>query len=373
MMAMALLVACTLHTNARAPQAAPREVPPARVERLRRAVNVTRWFWLPENGGSPAHFAGYLGDAELASLRRAGIRTVRLVVAPGLLLRPETPSAPKPEIRFLDDAIDRIVAQDLGVVLDLQDDDKTAWETRPAYVSTMLAFWTSLAARYAGRDPDRVFFEILNEPRFEGRGGDWSAIQARFVTALRAAAPAHTLIVTGSGWGGIDGLLALTPVADPNVIYSFHFYEPFPFTHQGATWADPGLADLQGVPYPAAPEACEGAIARAKTETARGTMRKYCAEGWSAVTLRERLTRVRDWAARHHTQVWMGEFGAYCKGTESAARVAWIRDAALAADALGIGWALWGYDDCFGLGRRREGERVVIDAPVAEALGLGLR
>lgn len=373
--AMTLLVACTTHTMPRpaATSVAPKDVAPARLERLRRAVNVTRWFWLPENGGSPAHFSGYLGDAELASLRQAGILTVRLVVAPNLFLRPEAPSTPKPEIRFLDEAVDRILAHDLAVVLDLQDDDKAAWEARPAYVSAMLAFWTALATRYRGKDPGRMFFEILNEPRFEGRGGDWSAIQARFALALRGAAPSHTLIVTGSAWGGIDGLLALAPLPDANVVYSFHFYEPFPFTHQGATWADPGLADLHGVPYPVAGAACEGAIAQAKTEDARGTLRKYCAEAWSAETIRERLVRVRDWASRHHVHVWMGEFGAYCKDVDPSARVAWIRDTASAADALGIGWALWGYDDCFGLGRRREGDRTLIDAPVAQALGLRFR
>ncbi len=375
-MAMTLLVACTTHptpVNAPAGPPTPASVPSARLERLRRAVNVTRWFWLPENGGSPAHFAGYLGAPELASLRQAGILTVRLVVAPKLLLRLDAPGTPKPEIQLLDAAIDRILAQDLGVVLDLQDDDKAAWETKPDYVTAMLSFWTALATRYAAKDPERMFFEILNEPRFEGRGSDWSAIQARFVTTLRGAAPSHTLIVTGSAWGGIDGLLALAPVADANVVYSFHFYEPFPFTHQGATWADPGLADLHGVPYPVTGAACEAAVAQAKTEAARGTLRKYCAEGWSAEKIRDRLTRVRDWAALHHVHVWMGEFGAYCKDVDPSARVAWIRDTASAADALGIGWALWGYDDCFGLGRKREGERTVIDAPVARALGLGFR
>ncbi len=376
-MAMTLLVACTTHTSppsvVTAPKAAATHGATARLDRLRRAVNVTRWFWLPENGGGPAHFAGYLDDAELSALRRAGFGAVRLVVAPKLFLQPDAPGSLRPEIRFLDAAIDRILARDLAVVLDIQDDDKAAWETQPAYVSAMLAFWTALGARYAARDPERLFFEIVNEPRFEGRGAEWEAMQARFVAAIRGVAPSHTLIVTGSGWGGIEGLLALRPLGDPNLVYSFHFYEPFPFTHQGATWADPALADLHGVPYPTSPAACDAAIAGAATDAARGTIRKYCTEGWSAATVHQRLTRVKEWAARHRVQVWMGEFGAYCKGVDPAGRVAWIRDTASAADALGIGWALWGYDDCFGLGRRREGDRTVVDAAGARALGLDFR
>ena len=43
------------------------------------------------------------------------------------------------------------------------------------------------------------------------------------------------MVLTGSNWGGIDGLSALhpvtdPPVTDPNVIYSFHFYEPSELT-----------------------------------------------------------------------------------------------------------------------------------------------
>jgi endoglucanase len=33
-------------------------------------------------------------------------------------------------------------------------------------------------------------------------------------------------------------LLALQPLADGNVIYNFHFYEPHEFTHQGANWGE---------------------------------------------------------------------------------------------------------------------------------------
>ena len=38
------------------------------------------------------------------------------------------------------------------------------------------------------------------------------------------------------------------------MIYTFHDYEPFPFTHQGATWTDPAVAPLRDVPYPSTPE-----------------------------------------------------------------------------------------------------------------------
>jgi len=34
-----------------------------------------------------------------------------------------------------------------------------------------------------------------------------------------------------------------------NILYEFHFYEPFLFTHQGADWTD-GKTNITNLPYP---------------------------------------------------------------------------------------------------------------------------
>ena len=40
----------------------------------------------------------------------------------------------------------------------------------------------------------------------------------------------------GVFYSSISGLLQLDPPDDPFLVATFHFYEPFAFTHQGATW-----------------------------------------------------------------------------------------------------------------------------------------
>ena len=57
--------------------------------------------------------------------------------------------------------------------------------------------------------------------------------------------PQHTIVTSGPNWGGIDGLKKLKLLPDKNVIYSFHCYDPFTFTHQGATWSSAAVKPLR--------------------------------------------------------------------------------------------------------------------------------
>src|ERR1019366_7906355 len=128
-------------------------------------------------------------------------------------------------------------ADGLAVQIDLHPEDgyKQQLRTSDDQVDRLTMLWRKLAAHYASRDPERVFFEILNEPEVSDPSR-WSGIQARVAAAIREAAPRHTIIATGPNYSDIQDLLTLQPLADGNTIYNFHFYDPHAFTHQGANW-----------------------------------------------------------------------------------------------------------------------------------------
>lgn len=352
-----------------APTATPRPPAASRAERLRRTINTTRWFW-QTGGGQPAFYPG-LGGADLRFIASAGFSAIRLVIDPRLLFDPANPSALKAANT---DAVEQVVqmalALDLAVIVDMHDDDKTAWEQNAAYVDAFAVFWEQLARRFARHDPERVFFEILNEPVFHGRDADWAAIQRRLLAAIRRGAPAHTIIATGNDWGGLDGLLRLEPLPDANVIYSFHFYEPFAFTHQGATWSSEDVRGIFGLPYPADPRKCQVILDITTADAARATVARYCRDQWDADKVAARVALAADWGRRHGAPVFAGEFGVYCQVAPADDRVRWVRETREAFDRLSIAWALWGYDDCFGLGRSFRDERPAVDGAVLGVLGL---
>lgn len=348
---------------------ATRPVASVRSERLKRTVNTTRWFW-QTGTGQPAFYPG-LGGADLQLIARSGFTAIRLVVDPRLLFDPANPAALKAANT---DAVDQVVRlaldQGLAVIVDMHDDDKAAWEQNPAYVDAFTAFWEAFARRFARYDPERVFFEMLNEPVFRGRDADWARIQRRLVEAIRRAAPEHTIIATGNDWGGLDGLLRLEPLPDANVIYSFHFYEPFAFTHQGATWSSEDVRGIFGLPYPADPAKCKVILDITTADAARATVAQYCRDQWDAAKVEARIARAADWGKRHGAPVFAGEFGVYCQVAPATDRVRWIKDTREAFDRHGVAWALWGYDDCFGLGRSFRDEKPAVDESVLGVLGL---
>ncbi|HKO92291.1 MAG TPA: cellulase family glycosylhydrolase [Polyangiaceae bacterium] len=116
---------------------------------------------------------------------------------------------------------------------------RALWK-EPAMQQRFIDLWVAIAERY--RDvPTVAGFDLLNEPGVTDWARQWHDLAARTVRAIRAVDPAHVLFVERVNSVGRD--YAENPdrnfftVADPNVVYEFHFYKPFGFTHQGASWA----------------------------------------------------------------------------------------------------------------------------------------
>jgi endoglucanase len=358
-------------------------VPAARLARLARCVDITRWFWavgdvIPKDAVEPnatlAHYGSYLGDADLRLIHQLGFRCVRLSIEPDLLYHKATPQVPDPVmLTYVDEAARRLLAHDLAVVVDLHDDhpDKP-FEHDPDYASGYLLFWQALAHHFSGWDADMVFLEALNEPVFKGQLQQWSPIQQRLLKAMRAGAPQLTLIATGPLWSSVEGLVTVKPVADHNMVYSFHFYEPATFTHEGAEWWVDGLDRyMANLPYPSGTPQCRNAVTQFINVDVRVSALAYCNSNWNTAKVDALIDRAAQWSKVNGVAIIAGEFGAYCGHAPLAARLQWFKDVRAAFVRDGIGWTLWGYDDCYGLGRHLNAQgHIVIDWGVVQALGL---
>ncbi len=337
--------------------------PPAeRVAMLARGVNITGWFRFPASA-DPAVLRGYMTDQAIAGLRRAGFSFVRLAVDPARLPDPGFAGA-------VGDAIRRLTATRLGVVVSLHPD---GWqiERRDAERTALRRAWDRLAPLLRARGAMMVFPELLNEPVFPNDPTGWHDLQHALLVQVRAALPDHTIILTGHDWSSIAGLTALRPEADPNVVYTFHLYDPPELTSLAAYRAGLDRAALAGLPFPVADRAgCEAMAETVQDGETRGMMRYYCAMGWTEARVAARIDAAASWARVHDAVLLAGEFGASALLNPSA-RLNWLRLVRERCAAHGIGWALWGYDDVMGFALPRPVPRMpVLDRDLLRALGL---
>lgn len=259
------------------------------------------------------------GEADYKRIAAAGFDTVRIPV------RWSDFTGPAPEFRIHPDfaaLVDRQVAwataAGLNVVLNVHHfeeimDDPDSQMTRFA------AIWTELSGRYASL-PDTVWFEVLNEPHKELKGRAMRQAQAQALAIIRRKNPQRIVILGGEEWSGIRTLGTNLSTDDPNVVYTFHYYDPFDFTHQQATWL--------GKDMPKGTRAWGSQEDRAELSAAVEAARAF----------REATGR----------PVLLGEFGVHTP-VENSERSEWAGAVASAMGEAGIPWCLWSYGNTFAL------------------------
>jgi len=330
-----------------------------------RGVNLTGWFEV----GSPREiqFSRYTKE-DFADMKGLGMDVVRLPInlhymtsgAPDYTLDPLF-------LEFLDEVVSW--SEDLGIHIIL--DNHTFHPVKPTdgkVDRVLLKVWPQMAARYKDRS-EFVIYEILNEPHgIDGK--KWARIQGEVIEAIRAIDARHAIIVGPANYNTYNDLATLPKYKDGNLIYTFHFYDPMVFTHQGADWGKPTLVDLGGVPYPSGAGEMPPVPKSLSGTWYETLMRNYRVEG-----TQKRVESLLDIAARfskeRNVAVFCGEFGVYIPNADPAQRVEWYRQVRMYLESKGIAWTTWDYEGGFGLFEKVSGGDFDSDLniPLIEALG----
>ncbi|MGD0939697.1 MAG: cellulase family glycosylhydrolase [Terracidiphilus sp.] len=345
----------------------------ARARHLKRGINVSHWFSQHAPDYSANHLDSETTDDDLALIAKMGFDNVRLSVdATPLEAALSTPLGHNSEFMSrLDHAVDTILADGLAVQIDLHPEEPYKYQLRISdeAVDRLAGLWRMLAAHYANRDPERVFFEIMNEPE-ETDPYRWAGIQARVAAAIRESAPKYTIIATGGNWSDIRDLLAQHPLPDGNVIYNFHFYDPHEFTHQGASWGPNWWIYEHGIPYPPTESSMKELIAQIPDAVGRYQVELYWLDHWDAHRIQLLIDEAAAWGQANHVPLICNEFGVYRRVADPVSRNAWIHDVRTALETGGIGWAMWDYHHEFGVAIEEDGRPDRPDPSTVEALGL---
>ena len=340
-----------------------------RAGHLTHGINASLWF-AQSRDYSVERLRTFTTEDDIALMAKLGFDHVRLSVDAAPLVAGGYGVRPSPFLGELDRVVDSMLAHGLAVIVDVHPESnyKATLRTESDGVERFTALWANLAAHYSSRDPERVFFEMMNEPE-QPDPYRWIGIEARVAEAIRKAAPQHTIIATGAHYSGLTDLLETEPLGMTNVIYTFHDYEPFPFTHQGATWTDARVRPLRGIPYPSSSAAVAGNLAQANSLNGEYFVEEYGLARWDRERVERTIGFAKRWSDLHGVPVYCGEFGVLRDYADPGMRAAWLHDMVTTLNKDHIGWAMWDYQANFGLVRKENGTTTP-DPAIVKALGL---
>ncbi|GHC76759.1 glycosyl hydrolase [Limoniibacter endophyticus] len=364
---------------------------------LSRGLNMDQWVtWPAEDkwGDESALFPfpewrKFVSQERLASLRKDGFDFVRMPVDPSPFLSPRSAHF---HDRLFDEvfaSVQALLAADLKVIVDLHlisraDNAAVGMEgvlSNEDRWTDYIAVVSGMAEKLSALPASSVALELMNEPgtACDAEGAsNWQLRQKSLHAAAREAAPALPIVLTGGCAGTVEGLVALDPKAydDDNVLWTFHNYQPFLLTHQGAQWAGDLIRYVKGLSYPpsgpgkkvleARLRDIEQRISKEAPVLRRAGMRAWVREQMALIDTPQKLERtvaapfdmVANWAKQNNVKpgdILLGEFGMIRQEYQGdfimppQDRAAYVKDIIGHAEKAGYAWAIWSYGGAFGI------------------------
>ncbi|MBZ9848436.1 glycoside hydrolase family 5 protein [Mesorhizobium sp. CA14] len=376
---------------------------------MKRGLNLDQWVTWPAEDRwgerqailSYPEWRKFLKEDDLRALKDAGLDFLRMPVDPSPFLSDRTAALRDDLYASVLESARMINRAGLKVIVDLHlipagGNRKIGMSEvmhDPAVFDAYAELVRKMARTLAKEDPKLVALELMNEPLLdcEANGTNlWPDRQKQLFAAARASATRLTLILTGGCYSNAESLARIDPraIADDNIIWTFHSYDPFLLTHQGASWAGDFIPYVTGLPYPLT------TVPKAQLDMTLDTIRDriraeapwarrsgllgYLDEQVATMDSPEKLLGVMDapfatvdaWAKANGVKpqdITLGEFGMirkeYGNGfvMPAAYRAAYVRDMIARAEAHGFSWSVWSYGGAFGIVDAFDGEKAEPD------------
>ena len=306
------------------------------------------------------HFRTFITRRDIEQIAAWGFDHIRLPIDYPVLESDAAPGVYREDgFQYIDACLEWCEAAGLGIVFDLHHAPGYSFnhtlqpETihlnvlfdQEAAQQRFIALWETIVRRYhtAGTP---VIFELLNEVVLPA-SGPWNALAHRAVAALRAIAPECAIMIGGNNYNAAAELQNIALLEDPHVYYTFHFYEPFLFTHQKAGWTEVTRLYDQTLEYPG-PHTHLGSFLERYPQFQEGY-------GWlvahplSRDLMAHFFQPVLDFIQQSGRIPYCGEYGVI-EAAPAASRRRWHADLHAILNEHRIGRAVWSYKEMgFGL------------------------
>ncbi|MDT3403181.1 glycoside hydrolase family 5 protein [Mucilaginibacter terrae] len=318
--------------------------------------------WLEQTWNADALKQRPVADSDFKLLKKLGFKSIRLPVA--FKYYESKHISIITVIKSIDYVWNLCNRHGFKLVIDYHygnlNDTNYVAETR-----SIINTWSILTRKYAKASPDKLFFEIYNEPP-PMSPQVWKDAAYNIVTALRKIDAKRTFLVGASNYNSIYELSRMVRLGDENIIYTCHFYEPFFFTHQGASWVG-NQVSTTGVPFPYTVENFPAINPKAKNTWGETNYNQYKTDG-NERSVKDKLQIVKNWAGTYGVPVICSEYGVYNKYADLDSRCRYIKAVRSVLKELHIPGMLWEYNGNFSL---FSGKPTIKNLPVCMANAIG--
>lgn len=343
-----------------------------------------------------------ISDAELARLKTMGFDFLRVTVDPSIFLsyRSAADSSKRDHlIQVSKRTIQRLIDAGFSVIFDLHpvgvNPDYEPVKLVESIDSPTFKAYADLveilATAFHPLDSKRFAFELMNEPWLDSQEevARWQAMMELLHKRARQGSASLPLVLTGAQWGDRKALMALDlkPFKNSNVLYTFHYYDPHTFTHQGVegdeaeflaglhwTISKDNLKKVRDQAYRRidASKKSPKEIKQIKSVTAK-LLKDYELTAHDQTRVRSDFEALSKWAASEGIpvqRIFLGEFGCVSSAHKvplGTPHSTWLRAIKETAEEFGFPWSLWAYKGYGGMGLIEEGK---VDKGIAQALNL---
>lgn len=299
------------------------------------------------------YFNTFITEKDIQQIASWGMDHVRLPIDYPVLEDDDNPFVYKENgFAYIDNCVEWCRRNNLNVILDIHRTsgyDFNFHESSKIFTDShheerFLNLWRTFAKRYAG-EGGNVLFELLNEV-VDGTSDRWNRLAHKGIAVIRETAPERGIIYGGNFYNNVRTLKEIALVDDPNIAYTFHFYEPLLFTHQKAAWL-PLCKDFdRTMEYPGEfaglPEFIDGMESDKYFHNSTEHLRHLATMKNDKTLMMEYLQPAVDFISKTKLPLYCGEFGVIDR-TPMQWRINWHRDFVNALRELGIARAVWTY------------------------------
>ncbi|MBR4916323.1 MAG: cellulase family glycosylhydrolase [Fibrobacter sp.] len=257
----------------------------------------------------------------------------------------------------LDSFVEWTGRNNMAFVIDYHEYDNSYNSTsakNAGYTKMMANVWKHVAAHYASNEREDIFYELLNEPDMSKGAVSstlWRKAAQEDIDSIRTVDTKHTVIFGDAKWYDISLLAKGQPLADDNVVYAVHTYDPFVFTHQSASWAE--TKTIKNLMFPYDKEkwsefSSDFGVTKNTVSWVKTAVKDYYKNGNKEAILKIVLP-AKEWAVKNNVPVIINEFGAYNLKTDKQSVLNYMTAMREISDTLQIPLTHWGYTGGFAL------------------------